>query len=30
MQGVEPAADSVFGMDAPFNGLTKSWHVQIS
>lgn len=29
MQGVEPAADSVFDMDAPFDGLTRSRHVQI-
>lgn len=30
MQGVEPAADSVFGMAARFDGLTRSRHVQIS
>ncbi len=30
MQGVKPAADSVFGMDAPFDGLTRLRHVQLS
>ena len=29
MQGMEPVADSVFGMDAPFDGLSRSLHVQI-
>lgn len=30
MQGVEPAADSVFVMNSPFDGLAKLRHVQIS
>jgi len=30
MQGMKPATDSVFGVDAPFDGLTRSRHVQIS
>ncbi len=29
MQGVEPAKDSVSGMDEPFDGLTRLRHFQI-